>query len=131
MSSIFTRIINGEIPAYKIAEDENYISILDINPLVRGHALVIPKKEVDYIFDLDDSTLAGLNIFAKKIAHAINKAIICKRVGVLVIGTEVHHTHIHLIPFNDESEMNIKKEKLKFTDEEFKQILAEIQKNID
>ncbi len=131
MATIFTKIINGEIPSYKIAEDDNYFAFLDINPLVKGHTLVIPKKEVDYLFDLEDSEIAGLNVFAKKVAKAIDKSIDCIRVGVLVIGTEVPHAHIHLIPFNDESELNIKKTKLKLTESEFQKITAEIRGNIE
>ncbi len=126
MASIFTKIINGEIPAYKVAEDENFFAILDINPNVKGHTLVIPKKENDFIFDLDDQTLSGLIIFAKKVAKAIEKVVPCKRIGVLVIGTEVRHTHIHLIPFNNESEMNIQGPKLKFTSDEFADLTKKI-----
>lgn len=130
MASIFTKIINGEIPSYKIAEDDDFYAFLDINPLVKGHTLVIPKKEVDYIFKLDDDLIAGLHIFAKKIANAIDKSINCKRVGVMVIGTEVPHTHIHLIPFNDESEMNMRRDKLKLTQDEFEEITNKIKQNI-
>ncbi len=130
MSTIFTKIINGEIPCYKIAEDDRFLAFLDINPLVKGHTLVIPKIENDFIFDLDDKTLGDLMIFAKKIAHAVNRAIVCKRVGVLVIGTEVRHTHIHLIPFNDESEMNIKKPKLQLSSEELEIISNRIKSEL-
>ncbi len=130
MSSIFTKIINGEIPSYKIAEDENFYAFLDINPLVKGHTLVIPKKEVDYLFDLEDELIAGLHIFAKKIAKAIDKSIDCVRVGTLVIGTEVPHAHIHLIPFNDESELNIKRSKLKLSQKEFFKIAEDIKANL-
>jgi len=112
MASIFTRIINREIPAYIVAEDDQYIAFLDINPLVIGHTLVVPKKEVDYIFDLDDTTLAGLNVFAKKVALAIGKAVPCVRVGVAVIGLEVPHTHIHLVPMNSMSDINFSRPKL-------------------
>jgi histidine triad (HIT) family protein len=112
MASIFTRIINREIPGYIVAEDENYIAFLDINPLVVGHTLVVPKKEVDFIFDLDDETLTGLNLFAKKVAQAIRKAISCKRVGVAVIGLEVPHTHIHLVPMNSMGDLNFTRAKL-------------------
>ena len=128
MATIFTKIIKGEIPSYKVAEDENYYAFLDINPLAKGHTLVVPKKEVDYMFDLDDETLGGLHIFAKKIAKAIEKAVPCKRIGTTVIGLEVPHAHLHLIPINGINDMNFEKPKLKFTDEEFKQILADIQK---
>ena len=130
MSSIFTKIINGEIPSYKIAENDKFFAFLDINPLVKGHTLVVPKKEVDYIFDLEDDLIAELNIFAKKIAKAIDKAIECKRVGVLVIGTEVPHAHIHLIPFNTEDEMNIKRQKLNLSKEEFVEIMEKIKNNL-
>jgi histidine triad (HIT) family protein len=118
MASIFTRIINREIPAHIVAEDENYIAFLDINPLVVGHTLVIPKTEVDYIFDLDDETLAGLNLFAKKVARAIKKSIDCKRVGVAVIGLEVPHTHIHLVPMNSMNDLNFTRSKLNPSKEE-------------
>ncbi len=130
MATIFTKIVKGEIPSYKIAEDDNYFAFLDINPLVKGHTLVIPKKEVDYLFDLEDAEIAGLHVFAKKVAKAIDKSIDCIRVGVLVIGTEVPHAHIHLIPFNDESELNIKKPKLKLTEAEFLKIAEDIRKNL-
>ncbi len=126
MASIFTKIINGDIPSYKIAEDDNFFAFLDINPLTEGHTLVIPKKETDYLFDLDDETLGNMMIFAKKIAGAIDKTIKCIRVGVIVIGTEVPHAHIHLIPFNDEAELNFKREKLKLSDERFKEIASDI-----
>ncbi len=112
MSSIFTRIINREIPGYIVAEDERYIAFLDINPLVLGHTLVVPKKEVDFIFDLDDDTLAGLNVFAKKVAHAIKKAVPCKRIGVAVIGLKVPHTHVHLVPMNTMGDLNFTRSKL-------------------
>ncbi len=118
MASIFTKIINREIPAYIVAEDERYIAFLDINPLVVGHTLVVPKKEVDFIFDLDDETLAGLQIFSKKVAHAIRKSIPCKRVGVAVIGLEVPHTHVHLVPMNSMSDLNFTRSKLNPSKEE-------------
>ena len=102
MSSIFTRIIAGEIPSYKVAEDENYYAFLDINPLTKGHTLVVPKMEVDYIFDLDDKTLAGMMLFAKKVAAKIKQEIACKRVAVVALGLEVPHAHIHLIPIQSE-----------------------------
>ena len=126
MASIFTKIVNGEIPSYKIVEDENYYAFLDIAPLKKGHTLVIPKKEVDYLFDLDDETIAGLNVFAKKVAKAIQKAIPCTRVGVLVLGLEVPHAHIHLIPFDNETDLNIKNPKLKLSKEEFIEIAEKI-----
>ena len=130
MATIFTKIVNGEIPSYKIDEDDNFYAFLDINPLVKGHTLVIPKIEVDYIFNLDDETLSGLNLFAKKIATAIDKSVKCKRVGIIVIGTEVPHAHIHLIPFNDESEMNFHREKLKLSEKEFMEITNKIKANL-
>ncbi|HLW08706.1 MAG TPA: HIT domain-containing protein, partial [Marinilabiliaceae bacterium] len=102
MATIFTKIINGEIPCYKIAEDENYFAFLDIRPLAKGHTLVIPKKEVDYFFDLDDETMKGISVFAKRVALAIEKTVECKRVGVAVLGLEVPHAHIHLVPIQSE-----------------------------
>lgn len=110
--SIFTKIISGEIPAHKVAETQDFLAFLDISPLAEGHVLVIPKKEVDYIFDIDDETFAGLMIFAKIVARGIKKAIPCKKVGVSVIGLEVPHAHVHLIPMNSVSDMNFSKEKL-------------------
>jgi histidine triad (HIT) family protein len=118
MASIFSKIVSGEIPAYKVAETKDYLAFLDINPLVEGHVLVIPKKEVDYIFDLDDETYAGLMIFAKIVALGIEKAIPCLRVGVSVIGLEVPHAHVHLIPLNDMDDINFSRPKLKLTKEE-------------
>ena len=126
MASIFTKIVQGEIPSYKIAEDENYYAFLDIFPLAKGHTLVIPKKEVDYLFDLDDNTLAGLNLFAKRVAKAIDKTIECKRVGVVVLGLEVPHAHIHLIPLNSESDASFSKPKLKLSEQELKEIAEKI-----
>ena len=117
--SIFTRIVAGEIPCYKIAEDENYFAFLDINPLQKGHTLVIPKREVDYIFDLTDEEIAGLQVFAKKVAIAIGKAIPCVKVGQCVLGLEVPHAHIHLIPIQNESDMLFSNPKLKLSGEEF------------
>ena len=126
MASIFTKIVNGEIPSYKIAEDESYYAFLDISPLAKGHTLVIPKKEVDYLFDLDDETLAGLNLFAKRVAKAIDKTIDCKRVGVVVLGLEVPHAHIHLIPLNSEADACFSQPKLKLSETEFKEIAEKI-----
>ena len=122
MPSIFTRIINGEIPCYKVAESEHFFAFLDINPVAKGHTLVVPKDEVDYLFDLDGGTLAGLMLFSKKVAKALDKAIACKRVGVMVIGTEVPHAHVHLIPFQRESQMSVSAPKLSFTKEEMTEI---------
>ncbi len=124
MSTIFSKIVNGEIPAYKIAEDENYLAFLDVFPLKPGHALVIPKLENDYIFDLDDTQLSGLMVFAKKVAKGIRKVIPCKRIGVAVIGLEVPHTHIHLIPMEHVGDMNFANPKMKIAPEEM-QIIAD------
>ena len=126
MATIFTKIINGEIPCYKVAEDDRFFAFLDINPLVKGHTLVVPKQEVDYIFDLSDEDLAAMNVFAKHVALAIEKAIPCKRIGMAVMGMEVPHAHIHLIPINKESDMIISNPKLKLTPEEFKTIAKNI-----
>lgn len=130
MASIFTRIINREIPGYIVAEDDRYIAFLDINPLVVGHTLVVPKDEVDFIFDLDDNTLSGLNVFAKKVAHGIRKAIPCKRVGVAVIGLEVPHTHIHLVPMNSMDDLNFTRAKLKPSAEVLAAAAEKIRKNL-
>lgn len=127
MASIFTRIINGEIPCYKVAEDDRYFAFLDINPLTKGHTLVVPKQETDYIFDLDDKTLGDMMIFAKKIACKIKEKIDCKRVAVVVLGMEVPHAHIHLIPINSEQEVDFHREKLKLTPEEFQKVAELIQ----
>jgi histidine triad (HIT) family protein len=130
MASIFTRIINREIPAFIVAEDEQYIAFLDINPLVLGHTLVVPKKEVDFIFDLDDDTLAGLNVFAKKVAQGIKKAIPCKRIGVAVIGLEVPHTHVHLVPMNTMGDLNFTRAKLNPSKEELAETCEKIKHTI-
>lgn len=126
MASIFSRIVAGEIPCYKVAEDEKYFAFLDISPVAKGHTLVIPKHEVDYIFDLDDEEYAGLTAFAKKVAAAMKKVMPCKRIGVAVLGLEVPHTHIHLVPINKESDMNFFKEKLSLPAEEMAEIAAKI-----
>ncbi|MBP8959454.1 MAG: HIT family protein [Bacteroidales bacterium] len=128
MASIFTRIINGEIPCYKVAEDNNYFAFLDINPLTKGHTLVVPKKEVDYIFDLEDETYTGLMLFSKKVARAIEKEIPCKRIGVVVLGLEVPHVHVHLVPMNTMEDINFKKPKMQLTSEEFSSIAEKISK---
>lgn len=117
MATIFSRIISGEIPSYKIAEDERYYAFLDINPLAEGHTLVVPKQETDYMFDMADAELAGMMVFAKKVARAVGAAVPCKRVGVAVIGLEVPHAHIHLIPLNNISDINFARPKLTFTPE--------------
>lgn len=120
MSSIFTKIINREIPGHIVAEDDNFIAFLDINPLVKGHCLVVPKVEVDYIFDMDDQRLADLMVFSKKIAKGIKQAVPCLRVGVAVIGLEVPHTHIHLVPLNSMNDINFSQPKLSPSNEELK-----------
>lgn len=131
MASIFTKIVDGEIPAYKVAEDENYFAFLDIFPVAKGHTLVIPKKEVDYLFDLDDETYVGLQMFARKVAVALKKAIPCEKVGVLVLGLEVPHAHIHLVPMQNETDLLNFSDKKKFTPEEFTEITKLIANNID
>lgn len=126
MASIFSKIVKGEIPSYKIAEDENFYAFLDIFPLGKGHTLVIPKKETDYIFDINDEEYANMFLFAKRVAKAIEKVIECKRIGVAVLGLEVPHAHIHLIPLNDETDINFSNPKLKLSTEEFKEIAEKI-----
>ena len=126
MASIFTRIVTGEIPCHRVAEDDNYLAFLDVNPLKKGHTLVIPKVETDYIFDLDDTVLAGMMVFAKRVAHGIKKVVPCKRVGVVVIGLEVPHAHIHLIPMDKESDLAFSNPRIKFTPEEMADLSASI-----
>jgi histidine triad (HIT) family protein len=126
MASIFSSIIAGEIPSYKIAEDENYYAFLDIQPLTYGHTLVVPKKEIDYLFDLDDATYVGLHVFAKRVAEQLKRAFPEKRIGVAVIGLEVPHAHIHLVPFTQVHEMNFSNEKLNLTKEQFISIAEKI-----
>ena len=126
MPSIFSRIVTGEIPCYKIAEDDHYLAFLDINPLAKGHTLVIPKREEDYLFDLTDAEIAGLMVFAKKVARAIEKAIPCSRIGVAVIGLEVPHAHGHLVPINGIYDIDFSKPKLKLSPEEFVEITGNI-----
>jgi histidine triad (HIT) family protein len=126
MASIFTKIINREIPAYILAEDENFIAFLDVMPLVPGHALVVPKKEVNYIFDLDDEILGEISVFAKKVAKAIQKAVPCKRIGVAIIGLEVPHAHIHLVPLNTVNDINFSQPKMKPTPEELRETARRI-----
>ena len=131
MASIFSKIINGEIPAYKVAEDENFLAFLDINPLAKGHTLVIPKKEVDYIFDIEDPLYADLFVFARKVAKGIKAVVPCTKIGVTVIGLEVPHAHIHLIPINSIYDMDFSRTKLKFTPEEFEAIASAISSKTD
>ncbi len=126
MATIFTKIINGEIPSFMIAEDSDYYAFLDINPLAKGHTLVIPKKETDYILNMDDKNLAELIIFSKKIGIAIEKVVPCKRIGLTVIGLEVPHTHIHLIPINSIYDMDFKQPKLSFSHDEFQELVSQI-----
>jgi histidine triad (HIT) family protein len=130
MPSLFTKIINGEIPCYKIAEDERYFAFLDINPLKTGHTLVIPKQEIDYFFDLDDDLLSGLILFSKKIAAAIESVVPCNRIAVAVVGLEVPHVHVHLIPMNSMEDVNFRNPKLKLTPEEFKEITEKIKEKV-
>lgn len=130
MSSIFTKIINGDIPCYKIAEDENFISFLDISPLKKGHALVVTKSEVDYIFDNSDEVLSKILPFAKKVAKAIENSVECKRIGIVVVGLEVPHTHIHLIPINEEKDLNFSNPRVKLSNNDFIDLVEEIKKNI-
>jgi len=130
MASIFTKIVVGEIPSYKIVEDERFFAFLDINPLAKGHTLVIQKKEIDYLFDLDDDTLAAMIIFAKRIAMAIEKTIVCKRIGVAVLGLEVPHAHIHLVPLNSEADINFANPRVKLTADEFSKLAKEISNNL-
>ena len=131
MATIFSRIIAGEIPSYTIAEDERFYAFLDINPIAKGHTLVVPKKEVDYLFDMDDELLAGMTVFSKKVARAIEKAIPCRRVGLMVIGLEVPHAHIHLIPIQKEGDMNLSNPKLKLSSDEFTEIAEKIRREFE
>ena len=131
MASIFSRIIAGEIPSYKCAEDEHLYAFLDINPIVKGHTLVVPKKEIDYIFDMPDEDLAAFTVFAKRVAAAIKKAFPCKKVGMAVLGLEVPHAHIHLVPMHSEGDLNFSNPKLQLTDEEFKSIAKKINDNFE
>jgi len=130
MATIFTRIIKGEIPSYKVAEDDRFYAFLDINPLHEGHTLVVPKVETDYIFDLDNDTYAGLMMFCKKVSAGIEKAVPCKRIGIAVVGLEVPHVHVHLIPMNTMDDINFTNPKLKFTPDEFRAVAARIAKEI-
>ena len=129
--TIFSRIIAGEIPSYKVAESPDFYAFLDINPLVKGHTLVVPKKEVDYLFDLDENTLGEMMVFAKRVAKAMKKAIPCNRIGVTVIGLEVPHAHIHLVPITKESDIHFNKPKQKLTPDELKEIAVAIAGNFE
>lgn len=129
MASIFTKIIERQIPAYIVAEDEKHIAFLDINPLAKGHTLVIPKQEVDYVYDLSDADLTALNLFAKKVAGAIKKSVNCIRIGIAVIGLEVPHTHIHLIPINTMDDMNFSRPKLSLPPQQMQEIADKIAAN--
>jgi histidine triad (HIT) family protein len=126
MASIFTRIVQGEIPCYKIAESEDFLAFLDINPLARGHTLVIPKQEIDYYFDLDEDLIASMQVFCRKVARAIDSVMDCKRVGVAVLGLEVPHAHVHLIPINNLYDIEFSRPKLKLSPEEFEEIAGKI-----
>jgi histidine triad (HIT) family protein len=130
MATIFTKIINGEIPSYKVAEDARFFAFLDINPLNEGHTLVVPKIETDYVFDLDNDTLTGLILFSRKVAVAIESVVNCKRIGVAIVGLEVPHVHVHLIPMNTMDDINFLRPKLKFTPEEFRDIAAKINQKL-
>ncbi len=130
MATIFTRIVNGEIPCYKIAEDDRYFAFLDINPLRAGHTLVVTRQETDYVFDLDDDQLSGLILFSKKVAAAIKKVIPCNRIGIAIVGLEVPHVHIHLVPLDIMEDINFKRPKLKFTSDEFKDIAKKISEKV-
>ncbi|NBC06027.1 MAG: HIT domain-containing protein [Bacteroidetes bacterium] len=130
MSSIFTKIINGEIPAHKLAENDSYLAFLDIRPLAKGHALVVPKQEIDYLFDLSDEQLSGLMAFAKRVAKGLEATVSCKRVGVMVVGTEVPHAHVHLVPFQKEAQIDITRKPIEMTQEEMAALAEQIRPNI-
>lgn len=130
MATIFSKITNKEIPAYIVAEDDHFVAFLDIFPLAKGHTLVVPKKEIDYIFDMEDKLLGAMNIFAKKVAVALKKSVDCKRIGIAVIGLEVPHAHIHLIPINNVEDINFARPKMKFTEEEYKEIAEAVKSQI-
>ena len=130
MATIFTKIISGEISCYKVAEDENFFAFLDINPLRAGHTLVVPKNETDYIFDLDDDQLSGIILFSKKVSVAIKSAFPCNRIGIAILGLEVPHAHIHLVPMDTMEDINFKNPKLKFSPEEFKEIASQISSKV-
>ena len=130
MATIFSRIIEGEIPSYRIAEEDLFFAFLDINPMTKGHTLVVPKLEIDYLFDLDDALLADMMVFAKKVAKAIGAALPCERVGMMVIGLEVPHAHLHLIPINREGDMNLANPRVTLSKEEFEEIATRIRSRI-
>ena len=128
MASVFTKIVKGELPAYKVAEDERFLAFLDINPLSKGHTLVIPKEEIDYIFDLPEELYRDLWLFARRVARAIEKVVECERIGIAVVGLEVPHAHIHLIPINSVADMNFAKPRVKMSEQEFKSLAEQISK---
>ena len=130
MSSIFTKIVNNEIPSYKVAEDDKFLAFLDIFPLAYGHVLVIPKKEIDYIFDVDSDEYIGLWKFAKQVAKAMDKVLVCERIGVAVIGLEVPHAHIHLVPINGVSDINFDKPKMNFSPDKMREVAEKIRKSL-
>ncbi len=130
MASIFSRIVSGEIPSYRIAEDEHHLAFLDINPVQRAHTLVIPKKETDYVFDMTPEEISALILFAKKVAHGIEKVVTCERIGVSIIGLEVPHAHVHLIPINTIADMNFERERINLTDEEMKSLAKKISEQL-
>jgi histidine triad (HIT) family protein len=131
MSTIFSKIINAEIPAHKVAENEQFLAFLDILPVQKGHVLVIPKKEINYIFDIEDQLLSDLHLFAKKVAKGIKKVVPCTKIGMAVVGLEVPHAHIHLIPMNNIGDLNFAGERLKLTQEEFEEMAFQISQNIE
>lgn len=130
MASIFTKIINGDIPAHKVAENENYLAFLDIRPLAKGHTLVVPKAEIDYLFDLDDDQIGGLMAFAKRVAKGLEATVDCKRVGVMVIGTEVPHAHVHLVPFQKEAQIDITRKPIEMTQEAMAELAGDIRQKV-
>lgn len=130
MATIFSKIISGDIPSYKIVEDDKFFAFLDINPMTKGHTLVVPKVEIDYIFDIEDDLLTEMVLFAKKVAHGIKQSIDCNRVAMMVLGLEVPHAHIHLVPINNEGDLNLSNPRVKLTETEFKEIAKLISENI-
>lgn len=130
MASIFTKIINGDIPAHKVAENESYLAFLDIRPLAKGHTLVVPKAEIDYLFDLDDDQIGGLMAFAKRVAKGLEATVDCKRVGVMVIGTEVPHAHVHLVPFQKEAQIDITRKPIEMTQEAMAELASDIRQKV-